>query len=365
MDKTTSAVMTAPGEAISVRELKVPPLEPDSAYLKVTYSEVCGTDVHLQDGKLSGVPYPIIPGHVSVGVVSEIRGTIRDVQGGTIREGDEATFLDVHGSCGHCWYCLVAKATTRCPNRRVYGITFGVDDGLAGGWSRYIYLRPGTRILPLRTISPQRFMAGGCSLPTALHAVDRAEIRLGDSVLVLGSGPVGLSLIALARLSGAGRVLCIGAPTARLENATAMGADATLDFSTCDEDVRRDWVRNQTDGRGADITIEASGAPVAVAQALRWTRDAGRVVIVGQYTDAGDTPINPHLEINRKHLEIRGVWGCDFSHVQRSLDVLRLTEKDCPWDRVQCDTYGLEQTNEALAAVRSARVVKALIDPWK
>ncbi|NIP82785.1 MAG: alcohol dehydrogenase catalytic domain-containing protein, partial [Gemmatimonadetes bacterium] len=61
--------------------------------------------------------------------------------------GDRVTFLDVHATCNACWYCLVAKATTRCPHRRVYGITYGVEDGLAGGWAERIHLKPGTKII--------------------------------------------------------------------------------------------------------------------------------------------------------------------------------------------------------------------------
>ncbi len=363
MTNCLAAVMPQPGQSIELQELPIPELAPDSALMRVTYSEVCGTDVHLHDGRLAGVPYPIIPGHVSVGVIARLRGRMFDVTGRPIHEGQSVTFLDVHGSCGACWYCLVAKASTRCPSRRVYGITFGVADTLAGGWAQYLYLRPGTKVIPLDGVDPQRFMAGGCSLPTALHAMDRAEIGLTDSVLVLGSGPVGLSVVALARLSGAGQVLCIGAPDDRLDNARAVGADATLNFMSHDEFAREEWVRSYTGGRGADITIEASGNPAAVVHALRWTRDAGRVVVVGQYTDHGAVPVNPHTEINRKHLEIRGCWGSDYSHFHRAVEIIRQTADDCPWDRVRCVPFGLTQAAAALDAVRSAKVIKALIDP--
>ena len=115
-----------------------------------------------------------------------------------MRVGDVVTFLDVHGTCGACWHCLVAKASTRCPHRRVYGITFGAADGLLGGWAEAIYLKPGTKILPLAPgVSPEQWIGGGCGLPTALHAVELAGIGLGDRVLIQGSGPVGLSACAL------------------------------------------------------------------------------------------------------------------------------------------------------------------------
>ncbi|HEY9285648.1 MAG TPA: alcohol dehydrogenase catalytic domain-containing protein, partial [Pyrinomonadaceae bacterium] len=255
MGKVLAAVMPAPGAAVELREVEEPELEHNSALLAVELSEVCGTDVHLQRGRLAGVPYPLLPGHVSVGRLARIRGTLLDVDGRLLREGDRVTFLDVHRTCNACWHCLVAKATTRCPARKVYGITYGFADTLAGGWAEKIYLKPATRCIPLGDVDAETFMAGGCALPTALHATERARIPLGATVLVLGSGPVGLSAVILARMSGALKVLCTGAPDARLEAALAVGADATLNVETHAVGARAEWVRSHTAGRGADVVI--------------------------------------------------------------------------------------------------------------
>lgn len=363
MSRVLAAVMPAAGVPIELRELPMPEPESGSAILDVELSEICGTDVHLLDGRLSGVPYPIVPGHVTVGILSKLVGRQTDVLGRPLQEGQRVTFLDVHGSCGHCWYCLVAKATTRCPQRRVYGITFGLERGPAGGWARQMYLRPGTKIIPLSGVPAARFMAGGCSLPTALHAVERGGIQIGQTLLVLGCGPVGLSLVALSRLAGAAKVLCLGAPAVRCAMAEKVGATAVLDIDHHDIAARRAWVLEQTDGRGADVAVEATGRPEAVVQAMRWTRDAGRVVVVGQYTDGGEAAFNPHLDLNRKHLEIRGVWGSDFSHFFRAMEVLKQTADHCPWDRIECQRFGLNEIAGALEGVRRGELVKALIDP--
>ena len=363
MHHVLAAVMPGGGQPVEVCERPEPALEPDSAMLDVHLSEVCGTDVHLRDSRLTGVPYPIIPGHVCAGVLSKIRGTLLDVNGRPFKEGDRITFLDVHSTCHACWHCLVAKASTRCPHRKVYGITFGLADGLTGGWAQQLYLKPGMRCIRLDDLPFETYMAAGCSLPTALHAVDRAEVRLGDTVLVLGSGPVGLSAIVFAKMAGALNVLCIGNPATRLDAAVRAGATATLDFMEHDDAARVQWVHSHTQGRGADITIEAAGAPAAVVQAMRCTRDAGVVVIVGQYTDHGEIPFNPHLDLNRKHLDVRGCWGSDFSHFYRGVEVLKDPQRARPWAEMHLQRFGLNQTNEALAAVESRAVVKALIDP--
>jgi len=350
---------------VEVREIPEPELEPDSALLEVELSEVCGTDVHLQQGRLAGVPYPIIPGHVSIGRLERIRGQMVDIEGRPFEEGDRVTFLDVHRTCQTCWYCLVAKASTRCPHRKVYGITYGVEDGLSGGWAEKLYLKAGTRCIRTPTVDPDVFMAGGCSLPTALHAVQRADIALGDTVLVLGSGPVGLSTVIFSVMRGALRVLCIGAPAHRLEAARAVGAAETFNIEDHDEQARHQWVLDETVGRGADITIEATGAPEAVGQAMRYTRDAGRVVVVGQYTDHGDVAFNPHLQLNKKHLDVRGCWGSDFSHFYLGVQVIADCDRSRPWSRMKLQRFGLQQSNEALAAVASGQVIKALIDPYR
>ncbi len=363
MKKVRVAVLPAPGAPVELREVPEPDLGAGEALLRVDLSEVCGTDVSLRDGKLAGVPYPLVPGHVSVGRLERIRGPLTDVEGRALREGDRVTFLDVHRTCNACWHCLVAKTPTRCPHRKVYGITYGLDDGLCGGWAEAIHLKPGTHCLPLAGADPERFMAGGCSLPTALHAAERGGIGPGDTVLVLGSGPVGLSSIIVALMRGADTVLCIGAPAGRLETARAVGARATLDITTHGDNARIDWVRGHTSGRGADVTIEAAGAPEAVVQAMRCTRDAGRVVIVGQYTDHGDVWFNPHADLNRKHLEVRGCWGSDFSHFHRAVRIAGDPVRSRPWSLLPLRRYALHDAGRALDEVARLEVVKALIDP--
>lgn len=359
-----AVVMPGPLQPLELRSFDEPRLDPGGVLLRTLGSEVCGTDVHLWHGRLAGVPYPIIPGHVSTGEVLAIGGVAMDVDGQTLQVGDVVTFLDVYGSCGRCWFCTVAHASTRCPQRRVYGITLSSDEGLLGGWGEAIYLRPGVHIIKLPPEVPWRtLLAAGCGLPTALHAVTLAEIQFGDTVVVQGSGPVGLNAAILAQLRGAGRVIVVGGPPLRLEMAQKVGADAVIDIGSSDVATRREVLLDLTHGRGADVTIEATGVAAAVTEGMRLTRDAGRYVVVGQYTDAGLASFNPHLDLNQKHLDVRGCWGSDVGHVYRAVQVLARYGTHFPWAEFVSGEYSLQQAQTALEDVQAQRVVKALIVP--
>src|SRR5262245_400701 len=160
--------MTAPGAPIELREFPRPDLPPGAALLRTSRSEVCGTDVHLWHGRLSGVPYPIIPGHMSAGVVDAARGPVHGIDGSTIREGDRVVFFDVHRTCGRCRACTVTRTPTRCESRRVYGITDSATEGLLGGWAEAIYLEPGVSLATLPASVPaEAYISGGCRLITA------------------------------------------------------------------------------------------------------------------------------------------------------------------------------------------------------
>lgn len=343
------------------RDFPEPEIEPGAALLHTMYSEVCGTDVHLHHGKLTGVPYPIIPGHVSIGVVAKLRGSLETVNGDPIREGDVVTFLDVHETCGSCYHCLVAGQPNRCPSRKVYGITYSANDGLLGGWSEAIYMKPGVKMIHIpKGLSPETFIGGGCGLVTALHAVDMSHIRLGESVAVMGAGPVGQSVVALASLSGAGEVVAVDKIQDRLDFARAMGATRTINVSTPRKE-RLEQGHAMTSGRGFDVVIEASGNPDAVSEALDLARDGGRVIVCGHYTDNGSVDIHPHWQINRKHVELRGCWGSRYEHFHRGVEIASRFGAAKPWAKMAGNTYDLSDVASALAAVENREAVKAVV----
>jgi L-iditol 2-dehydrogenase len=349
---------------LQLNQTESPRLEEGAVLLETIYSELCGTDVHLKHGKLAGVPYPIIPGHVSVGRVSKTNGIIFDILDKKIEQDMNVAFLDVHETCNHCYHCLVAKATTRCPKRKVYGITYGSKDGLLGGFSEEIYLKPGVKILILpNNFDPKNFIAGGCGLPTAIHAIQRAQIPLGSTVLIQGSGPVGIMCALMAKLSGAYHIIMTGAPEFRLEIAKKFGVQDIINIEDYSVKERLEKIYELTDGRGTDVTVEASGNPKAVSEGIKATRDAGRMCVVGQYTDNGPIEFNPHLDLNKKHLDLVGSWGCDFSHVYLALKTVIRYEKDDHWQDLISKEYSLSELSQALNDLESLKILKGIVNP--
>lgn len=359
-----AAVMTAPRQPIELWQLDEPVVEPGAVLLETVASEVCGTDVHLYHGRLADVPYPIVPGHISVGRVQEANGVEFDAAGVSLAPGDVVTFYDVHETCHSCYWCLVAGQPNRCPSRRVYGITYSAREGPLGGWAERIYLKPGVKILKLPdSLSAEDVIGGGCGLFTGFAAVERADLAMGDTVLVQGTGPVGLAAVAFASLRGAGQVIAIGDPAARLQLAGTLGADIALPLGETTADERESTIREATGGRGVDVAVECAGNPQAVPEGFRLLRDGGTYVIAGHYTDTGSTTINPHLDINRKHADVRGRWGLDFGHVFRALGLLARHSERLPFARVIGRRYALDQANQALADVERMEVTKAIITP--
>ena len=324
------------------------------------YSEVCATDVHLWHGRLANVPYPIIPGHVSVGTLKKVRGTIVGINGNRLAEGDRVVFFDVHRTCGRCRACTVWGTPTRCAARRVYGITDSAADGLFGGWAQAIYLEPGVSVARLPpSVEPESYIGGGCGLLTAVHIIDRAGIMLGDTVAVQDTGAVGLSAVALARLVG-DRYRCPGRPAGPCPTD---GADAVIDIVGMSPAERHARVLELTEGDGVDIAIEAAGSARAVEEGLDLVRHGGRYVIAGHYTDAGASAVNAHHQINKKHLEIRGSWGSEVGHFLRALRLLAGRAAHLPWREIGARTFRLDELDDALADAEAHRVPKALVKP--
>ncbi len=367
MVKTSrAAVVPKPNADLIIEEYEIPKLEPGAALMKVARGGVCGTDVWLWQGKLAGVPYPLILGHEVVGTIESIGPKpIKELDGNELKVGDRIGFHDVTQTCFSCYYCLIAKTPTKCPNRKVYGITMDSTKfpRLIGGYSEYLYLSPGTHIMKLPDhVSFDGASAVGCAMPTAVHTVLRSPMRWGLNVAIQGSGPVGLMIAVLAIVNGASTVTVLDKAKNRLDIAKKFGVTNTLNISETTLEERREKLREITGGHGPDIVFEATGSPQAIPEGIELVRDGGSYTICGQYTDHGPVEINPHL-MNKKHLDIKTVWGSETLHVYTGIKTVADNYERFPFESLVTHRFSLDDAQKALEAQEKQVSLKAVIQP--
>jgi D-arabinose 1-dehydrogenase-like Zn-dependent alcohol dehydrogenase len=365
MQSARCVVLEGFGESVSLKDVAVD--EPGAGALVATvdYAGVCGTDVHLQAGRLP-IPVPLVLGHEGVGRVHALGpGLERDALGEPLSLGDRIAWAS-SVACGTCFYCRDAQEETLCQRRQIYGITRALDQPphLSGSWAEKIHLDPGTTVLRLGDRQPSAaVIALGCAGPTVVHGLLHiAPLRPGESVAVQGAGPVGLAAAMYAHIAGAGSVTLIGAPAGRLELAAGLGiGDERLDIEQLEADERCHRVRDLTGRRGADLVVECTGVPAAVGEALDLARPGGRVLVLGQYTDHGATPLNPHV-ITRKQLSVMGSWAFSAAHY---VEYVRTLPQLLARFRLEqlITTFPLERAQDALDAARTGRVTKAVLIP--
>ncbi len=367
MVKTSrAAVVAKPNAPIAIEEFEIPKLTPGAVLLKVANAGVCGTDVHLWHGRLAGVPYPLILGHEVVGTIEAIgQKAVKDLDGNELKVGDRVTFHDVYDTCYKCWNCLIAKAPTKCTNRRVYGITMDSQKPpyLIGGYSEFVYLSPGTHIIKIPDhVSFDGASAVGCAMPTAVHTVLRSPLQWGMNVAIQGAGPVGLMIAVLAKISGASTITVLDQAKNRLELAKKFGVTHTLNIGETTLEERKHALIDIGGGHGPDIVYEATGNARAIPEGIELVREGGAYTICGQYTDSGTVEINPHL-MNKKHLEIKTVWGSETLHVYKGVKTIADNYNRFPFDSLVTHKFDLDDAQKALEAQESHVSLKAVIQP--
>lgn len=338
---------------------------PGELIVRVEMAGICGTDVHLWKGELP-IPIPVILGHETVGRITHLgEGVTRDWLGAPLAVGDRITWASSI-VCGECYYCRLKRQPTRCLARKAYGISYSATESphLRGGYAQYIHLRAGTSLFLLPPTLPTETVIGaGCALTTALHGLERCSITPGDTVVVQGTGPVGMAALAAALQAGAAKVVVTGGPTHRLEAALGFGAHAAISIDEyATPQARREAVLAATGPYGADVVVECVGHPSAVPEGLELCRDGGKFAILGQYADAGSVALNPHT-ITRKQLEVRGSWGFEPRHTALAMQMLETTHWKHKFAAQITHRFPLNEVNEALDTVKNWRSGKAVLLP--
>lgn len=353
-----AAVITAHNQPLQIRRVPIPELEPGALLVRIVASTLCGTDVHRWHGPLpGGDSLPIITGHEPCGIVEEIAGERTDILGNPVKRGDRIVWSYV--ACGSCYYCSVALQPCICPNRASWGHNRADEfPYLLGSCAEYMYVPPPCLIIKVpEEVTSASAAASACAYRTVMHAFDRlGAIKSHETVLVQGSGPLGNFAAAVAKDHGAKTVLVIGAPAARLEVSKRMGADAVLSLDEVkDANDRIAWVRDQTEGRGADVVIQAAVIN-AVPEGLKMLRPGGRYVSVG----VGGR-VNIAAESLPQQFTLFTVRSGEPRHWLQAIDFLASRGDRYPFEDMISASYSLDRVNEAMQAMAAFKVVKAVI----
>lgn len=279
-----AAVLRGPYD-IRVEEVERPSIVENEVLVRVARCGICGSDVHAYKGKHPDFVIPIIPGHEFSGVVEEVGDGVRRVKPG------DRVVVEPLKTCGKCYFCIRGQYN-RCMNLKVIGAqTDGALAEYVAVEERWVYKLPGE----------MSFEEGAMVEPVAVavHAVRRAG-NLGDKVLILGAGTIGLLTMQVAKAYGASEVAITDIKDWKLELAKELGADHVINPSK--EDLGR-FVNRWTDGIGVDSSFEAVGAEATFNQALKYTRKGGSVVIIGVFEQK---PMAEVMELVNKELEIHG-----------------------------------------------------------
>ena len=365
-EKSAAAVLSEYNQPLEVREIDIPEPEPDAMIVEVEASTMCGTDVHIYDGDYAGAnlyKLPLVMGHEIVGCVAELGKDRRiDSVGRPLQEVDLVAWA--YALCGRCYWCNISKQPTACANARMYG--WGPADQfphLTGGFAQYAYVMPLCDVVKIpENLDPALAASSTCAFRTIVHGYEKiGRIETIDTVVIQGSGPVGLYALAFAIQSGARQTICIGAPADRLELAKRWGADHVFNIEDTEVPERRERVLELTEGRGADLVVECSGVGPAFVEGLDLIRRGGRYLIIGQ-SDPNPIEIRGTY-FNLRQLTVAGTMSADISHYYRALQFLSDHQDKFPFHELLGNRYSLSEVNEALDSMRNKREAKPVIIP--
>jgi 2-desacetyl-2-hydroxyethyl bacteriochlorophyllide A dehydrogenase len=286
MQSMKAAVLVEP-HRFEVRDVPVPALGPSDALIRVERCGICGTDMHMFNGHYAADKLPIIPGHEFSGTIAALGADVTHLTTGM------RVVADINIGCGNCFYCR-HNEILNCAEVRQIGISRD------GGFAEYVAV-PTRLVIPASPDAAFDLLALVEPVACVVRAARKADVRFGQSVVIIGAGPIGNLHIQMMRLVGAAPIIVIEPSTQRAELAKQAGADAVI----TEPAMARETVLSMTGGRGADVVIESVGLPKLYQQALTLIRPGGHIAAFG-ITGATDTLPLPLLDTVLREYSLKG-----------------------------------------------------------
>lgn len=313
---------------LSIEEVDKPELQPGECLIKVVYGGVCGSDVHIYNGHHATAKAPIIMCHEIVGEIAEINGTAKN-----FKVGDKVT-VEPLISCGECVACRNGNEHV-CSSLKLLGIHVN------GGFAEYVKANI-DKVVKIDDI-PMDIAVLTEPLAVGLHVVRRSEIKVGQTALIIGGGPIGMIVAMMAKMAGAAKIVISEGNKKRIALAEEFGFYTINAF----EDNVQEKVKEYTNGDGFDVVYEVTGSKAGVASALAACKIRGTVVHVG--FSSGSYEYN-HMPIIFKELK---VVGCRVYPMQDFIDTVEVEKsiiKNKTFDlkKLISDVMSLEEIPKAV-----------------
>lgn len=291
-----AAVFYGPG-VIKVEEKEEPAIREDEVLVRIMAAGVCGTDIHIYDGAKGASECfpPVVLGHEFAGIVEAVGEEVRNV-----KVGDHVT-ADPSIMCGKCYACQTGKPHF-CESYSATGVTYD------GGFAQFCKVKEEQVYALKPEISFEE--AAMCEpLGCCLHGIDRAGIKTGDTVLIIGGGTIGLIMLQLARLAGAATIIVSEPVASKREMAVDLGADYTVDpmektpFALMEEKGIRE----------INVAIECVGRRETMLDAFRYVGNGGQVLLFGLTAPDCEIPVKPY-EIFQRELTVTSSYVNPYTH---------------------------------------------------
>jgi len=360
--KTRTQVLVGFNQPLEEREFELLPLADGEVLVRMLASGVCGSDLHMASGEDPRTPLPIILGHEGLGEVVEIKGSKTDIHGHPLAAGDRVLW-NRGVVCGQCFWCT-HKQPWLCPERFVYGIHRSVEvpPHVNGCYTELLPLEARTDIIRMNDVPVEdlrHYVSAGCSGATAANAFEDMPPRNGETVVVVGAGPLGAFMIAFARRFGAKQIVSVDLSGERLALACEFGATETLNVTETTAEERAERIHELTAGRGADAVYEAVGRAEVFAECLGLVRMGGRVITAGFGQPGGTMEFDPFKHLTRLNAKLLGIWVSHTGHTRMAIDLVR--ENFEVFKKLNTHFYPLSAANEAHEKMRRREALKAVL----
>jgi L-iditol 2-dehydrogenase len=331
---------------LRLEEVEKPTIYEGEALIKVKAAGICGSDIHYYlEGKTAMfIPkHPFILGH-------EFSGIIEESTKEEFKIGDRVV-IEPQIPCFKCYYCRRGRYNL-CNNLKFIG-TAATFPHINGGFAEFCKV-------PIETLhripKDLKFEEAALAEPlsVAIHACRRGAIKVGEKVLILGAGPIGLFTLIVAKLSGASEILIVDNIDKRLKWAEEFGG-YPINFNK--SDVFKE-VMELTNNEGIDLVFEASGSPKAIPVALKCVRKGGRIVLIGNLPDE-DVP-SRLINIVIKEIDVRGIMRY-ANTFDAAIELL--SKKFIPSSKIITHIFSLEEIHEAFNVAIKGEALKVIVKP--